>query len=191
MEWGWNVIIPWIVVIVVFLVIWWISTRAFGKDGWYSQIENSSYMPPMWAFFLIWIIAFIFIGYTWSTCYSTVVRNSFPGAIAESIGLAFVIFLLLMILWAWLFFGCANFLGAFTVNLILIFVSLGIVGSLSGVGHSIGVVLMTLVSIWLIIAAFLSYGITKRNHVMDRCDTYDPDIRDFTINGNEKTLVVT
>lgn len=132
---------------------------AFFKPGaWFESLDKPAWMPPNWAFPVVWTVLFAANAYAGWLVWREL-GTSPPGLFAMSV---YGVALVLNAAWSWLFFGLRRLWSA-TVGAAMLFVAVGLqIVVFYPVEPVAGLVLLPYLA-WVAVATALANSVRRRN----------------------------
>ena len=134
----------------------WISNSGFGND-WFDNLQKPSFMPPGWAFGVVWPILYACLGV------AVAMIHALPPSDAKRRALTlFYAQLALNFLWSPMFFALHDMRTALIVIIVMIALAAGAAGQFFRLRAAAGYLLMPYLA-WLIFATTLNTAILNLN----------------------------
>jgi|SRR6185312_4877629 len=155
---GWwkTVLICVVAIELLGLVSGWLSNSGYG-NGWFDGLQKPSFMPPGWAFGVVWPILYALLGV------SLAIALREPASHHRRLGLTlFFIQLALNFLWSPIFFAAHDIMLAKWVILVMAAVAAAAAGQFFRLNRNAGLLLLPYIG-WLVFAATLNWTIEALN----------------------------
>lgn len=134
----------------------WLANSGYG-NVWFSALRKPSFMPPAWAFPVVWTILYVLMGFALAMIVAA------RGARGREVAIAlFVVQLALNLAWSPLFFAAHQVTAALVLILILILAVAITIWRFWKIRPIAGALLLPYIA-WLIVAASLNYAVLQLN----------------------------
>ncbi len=134
----------------------WLSNSGFG-NGWFDGLQKPSFMPPGWAFGLVWPILYALMGIALAMILALP-----PSPQKRNALLFFFVQLVLNLAWSPLFFAAHDMRAAQIVIFLMIVFAAGAAGQFYRLRKAAGMLLIPYLA-WLVFASMLNTAILNLN----------------------------
>ncbi len=134
----------------------WLSNSGFG-NGWFDGLQKPSFMPPGWAFGLVWPILYALMGIALAMILALP-----PSPQKRNALLFFFVQLVLNLAWSPLFFAAHDMRAAQIVIFLMIVFAAGAAGQFYRLRNAAGMLLIPYLA-WLVFASMLNTAILNLN----------------------------
>jgi len=134
----------------------WLSNSGYG-NGWFDGLQKPSFMPPGWAFGVVWPILYLFLGI------ALAIVLALPPSPRRTTGLVlFFIQFALNFAWSPIFFGAHDISLAKIIIFVMAAIAAAAAAQFLRLQRSAGLLMIPYLA-WLIFAATLNSAIEKLN----------------------------
>jgi benzodiazapine receptor len=134
----------------------WVSNSGFGND-WFDALEKPSFMPPGWAFGVVWPILYVSLGV------AVAMIHALPPSEAKRKALIlFYIQLVLNFAWSPVFFAAHDMRAAAVIIIMMIAIAAGAAGQFFRLRVAAGYLMVPYLA-WLVFATTLNTAILNLN----------------------------
>jgi benzodiazapine receptor len=134
----------------------WLSNSGYGNN-WFDELEKPAFMPPGWAFGVVWPILYAFLGI------AVAMIHALPASDAKRKALIlFYVQLALNFAWSPVFFAAHDMRAAAVIIIMMIAVAAGAAGQLFRLRAAAGYLMVPYLA-WLVFATVLNTAILNLN----------------------------
>jgi benzodiazapine receptor len=155
-PWGRIALISCVAIVALGSASGWLSNSGYG-NGWFDALRKPSFMPPGWAFGVVWPVLYVLLGLSLAMVIAA------PPSTRRTAALAlFFVQLALNFAWSPVFFAAHDIKLAQIVIVAMILVTLAAGGFFWSIRQAAALLLIPYVA-WLVFAAALNWAIVELN----------------------------